>query len=443
MRCRNIVISDLYKKMWGDRFKISNEQFTKIKFANDRTGWKLATSVGGIGVGERGDRFIIDDPNNTMDVESEQVRFTTNMWFTEVVPTRLNNPEESSIVIIQQRLHEDDVSGTALSREMGYTHLMIPMEHDISRHCTTVIGIDELDQEVIWEDPRVEDGVLAWPERFTEKVCEDYKRDQGPHAWAGQMQQTPEPRGGSIIKRDYWQLWDKDSYPPFEFILASLDTAFTSKEENDPSALTIWGVFREAIAINELDASQTGMLWMQRNGQTIVPVEGNPKIMLIYAWEGRLEFSLLFQKVIDICTMGTIPKDVPQFPVDRLLIEAKANGMSVGHELIRLFSGTGKLGIELINPKVYGDKVARVQSIQHLFSGGMIYTPDKAWADMMINQAAIFPKGSHDDLVDSMSQALRYLRDQGFALNRSEYQSDVEDDLAYKSPTANMPLYQV
>jgi predicted phage terminase large subunit-like protein len=117
--------------------------------------------------------------------------------------------------------------------------------------------------------------------------------------------------------------------------------------------------------------------------------------------------------------------------------------MSVGHELIRLFSGTGKLGIELINPKVYGDKVARVQSIQHLFSGGMIYTPDKAWADMMINQAAIFPKGSHDDLVDSMSQALRYLRDQGFALNRSEYRSDVEDDLMYKSPTANMPLYQV
>ena len=178
MRCRNIVISDLYKKMWGNRFKISNEQFTKIKFANDQTGWKLATSVGGIGVGERGDRFIIDDPNNTMDVESEQVRFTTNMWFTEVVPTRMNNPEESSIVIIQQRLHEDDVSGTALSRDMGYTHLMIPMEHDTSRHCVTVVGIDELNQDVKWEDPRIEDYELAWPDRFTQKVCDDYKRDQ-------------------------------------------------------------------------------------------------------------------------------------------------------------------------------------------------------------------------------------------------------------------------
>ena len=138
-----------------------------------------------------------------------------------------------------------------------------------------------------------------------------------------------------------------------------------------------------------------------------------------------------------------LPKETPSFPVDRLLIESKANGMSVGHELIRLFRGTGKLGIELINPKMYGDKVARVQSIQHLFSGGMIYAPDKSWADMMINQAAIFPKGTHDDLVDSMSQALRYLRDQGFALNRAEYQSDVEDDLAYKSPSANAPLYQV
>ncbi len=126
MRCRNIVISDRYKRLWGNRFKISNEQFTKIKFANDRTGWKLATSVGGIGTGERADRVIIDDPNNPMEMESEAFRNTTNMWFTEVIPDRLNNPRESAIVIIQQRTHEDDVSGIALSREMGYTHLMSP-----------------------------------------------------------------------------------------------------------------------------------------------------------------------------------------------------------------------------------------------------------------------------------------------------------------------------
>ena len=159
MRCRNIVISDRYKRLWGNRFKISNEQFTKIKFANDQTGWKLATSVGGIGTGERADFVIADDANNPMEMESESVRDSTNMWFTEILPDRLNNPKESAIVVIQQRTHEDDVSGAAISREMGYTHLMIPMYHDTARHCVTVIGIDpETKEEIKWEDPRQGDG---------------------------------------------------------------------------------------------------------------------------------------------------------------------------------------------------------------------------------------------------------------------------------------------
>ena len=439
MRCRNIVISDRYRRLWGTRFRISNEQFTKIKFANDKTGWKLATSVGGIGVGERGDRFIIDDPNNTMEMESETTRNTTNMWFTEVVPDRLNNPQESAIVVIQQRLHEDDVSGIAISREMGYTHLMVPMEHDTSRHCVTVLGLNEDGSKKLWEDPRKKDEELAWPDRFTQEVCDDLKRDKGPYAWAGQYQQSPEPRGGSIIKRDFWQLWDEDHYPPFEYILASLDTAYTAKEENDASALTIWGVFRQSSTIQDIG---TLALWMPRDSAQISrPLDGNPRIMLMYAWQERLEFHELMQRVLDTCTISTRPKNCPQFRVDRLLIESKAAGFSVGTELQRILSGTGKLGIELINPVVYGDKVARVQSIQHLFSEGLVYAPDKAFADMVIDQCAVFPKGSRDDLVDSTSQALRYLRDTGFVVKRDEYATDLEEDMLYQGPRSNLPLY--
>lgn len=436
MRCRNIVISDRYQGMWANRYKISNEQFTKIKFANNKTGWKLATSVGGIGVGERGDRFIIDDPNNTMDMESEQVRDTTNLWFTEVVPDRLNNPQESAIVIIQQRLHEDDVSGVALSREMGFTHLMIPMEHEVSRHCVTVLGHNKDGSEIKWEDPRTEEGELAWGHRFTQKVCDDLKRDKGPHAWAGQYMQSPEPRGGSIIKRDFWQLWEHDKFPQFEYILASVDTAYTDKEENDPSALTIWGVFRDN---STLRAEGSDALWMPRDGQVAQAIQGNPKIMLMYAWQERLQFHELLQKLIDTCTMSRMPKNGPQFPVDRLLIEAKASGISVGQELHRLIRGSGKMGVEL-NP-VDGDKYARLQSIQHLFSDDMIYAPDRSFADMVINQCAVFPKGSRDDLVDSTSQALRYLRDHGFALRQEEYAVESREEMMYKSPSSNAPLY--
>ena len=414
MRCRNIVISDRYKRLWGNRFKISNEQFTKVKFANDKTGWKLATSVSGIGTGERADRVIIDDPNNPLDMESEAIREHAKMWFTEVIPDRLNNPKESAIVVIQQRTHEEDISGVAISREMGYTHLMIPMYHDTARHCVTVMGMDELGEEVLWEDPRTEEDELAWPERFPIEVTEGLRRDKGPYAWASQYQQTPEPRGGSIIKRDYWQLWEEPKYPQFEYILASLDSAYTEKQENDPSALTIWGVFRDD--------------------------HGNPKMMLIWSWHERLQFHELVQKVIDTCTLSNAPKEHPSFPVDRLIIEAKASGQSVAQELRRLFQGTGKFGIDTVDPTRYGDKVARVHSIQHLFADKMIYAPDRAFADTVINQCAVFPKG-HDDLVDTVSQALRYLRDAGFALRREEHAVEVEDEMRYHGNSANAPLY--
>ena len=438
MRCRNIVISDRYQKMWGNRFKISNEQFTKVKFANDKTGWKLATSVAGIGVGERGDRFIIDDPNNTMDMESEQIRYNTNMWFTEVVPDRLNNPQKSAIVIIQQRLHEDDVSGVALSREMGYTHLMIPMRHDVHRHCTTSVLVPRNEEMVPWEDPRVEDGELAWPDRFTDEVCDNMERDKGPYAWSGQYQQFPVPRGGAILKEDYWQLWDKDRYPNFEFIVASLDPAFTEKDENDPSAMTIWGVFRGGTDENIQpvpDHLGRHKFWELNQHMT-----ENPKVMLLYAWEERLQFTDLLQKVLDTCIPNP-GSGSPSFPVDRLIIEAKGSGQSVGQELHRLVRGTGKIGVDLIDPKKYGDKWARVNAIEHLFRDGMIYAPDRVWADKVIRQCAIFPKGSHDDLVDTTSQALRWLRDMGFALRREEYAMAAEDEMSYDNRNLINPLY--
>lgn len=415
MRCRNIVVSERYQRLWGNRFGIDRAQFDKVKFGNNKTGWKLATSIGGVGVGERGDRFIIDDANNTMEMESETTRYTTNMWFTEVVPDRLNNQKDSAIVVIQQRLHEEDVSGVAISRNMGYTHLMVPMEYDIKRHCVTVLGVDELGDEVKWEDPRSIDGEIAWPERFPPETILQLKNDKGPYAWSGQYLQSPAPRGGAILKDEFWQLWESDKYPSFEFILASLDTAYTEKQENDPSALTIWGLFRDP--------------------------NKNPKLMLIHAWQERMALNDLVVKVIDSCTVDSRVVSHPRFPVDRLLIESKAAGISVAQELSRLIGFTGQFGVELVNPQKQGDKVARVHAIQHLFSEGMVYAPDKEWADMVIQQAAVFPRGSHDDLVDSLSMAMRYMRDVGLLLRRDEHSLYETSKLEFKGRTA--PLYPV
>jgi len=437
MRCRNIVLSDRYKKYWGSRFGISNEQFTKVKFANDKTGWKLATSVAGIGTGERADRVIIDDPNNPIEMESEAIRRNTNMWFTEIIPDRLNNQKESAIVVIQQRTHEDDVSGTAISREMGYVHLMIPMRYDSARHCRTIYG---------WSDPREQpdESELAWPDRFPEDICQELERDKGPYAWAGQYQQTPEPRGGSIIKRDYWQMWRDSTYPPLDYVVAALDTAYTEKTENDASALVIFGVFKEDVEGVLEDTS--ARFWLPREGmsQVIRPQMSRPKLIMLYAWQERLEFFDLCQKVLQTCLISNSPSPHPRFPVDRLLIEGKSSGRSIAQELYRMVGGSGRLAVEVIDysrGKYTQDKEARLHSIQHIFADNMVYAPDKDWADMVINQVSVFPKGSHDDLVDCVSMAIRYLRDTGFALRREEAELVSEEELRYKGQQT--PLYSV
>jgi predicted phage terminase large subunit-like protein len=411
-RFRSIVTSPEYRALWGRRFDLTG--LSVIKVENDRTGWKLATSVGGIGTGERGDRVLIDDPNNVKKAESKRVLEETNQWLTEVMPDRLNDQAESAIVLIQQRTNAKDCTGTLLDTAPGeYVHLCIPMEFDAKRVYTTAIG---------WSDPRKTDGELAWEERFPREEVEKLRRIKGAFAYSGQYQQSPAPRGGGIIKRAEWKLWppqgeDFDEngkplkpleYPPLDYILASLDTALTESEENDWSALTIWGAWRDE---NEV-----------------------PKLLLMEAWQTRLGFYPLLQKIIKTCRKRK---------VDRLLIEAKANGISVAQEILRLCGGE-EFGVELADPrKMGGDKVARAYAVQHLFENGLVYAPDREWAEMVIGECEVFPRGAHDDLVDTVTQALWYLRKSGIALLAEERQSDLRQSRLPPAERQSAPIYDV
>jgi predicted phage terminase large subunit-like protein len=269
------------------------------------------------------------------------------------------------------------------------------MEYEVGRHCETSVG---------WTDPRSEEGELAWPERFPEASLAPFKRL--PYMWAGQYQQRPEPRGGGIFKRDWWQEWEPPDgkFPLFDYVVASLDTAYTEKQQNDPSALTMWGAWRDA--------------------------KDNRKIMLLHAWRERLELHPLVEKVAATCR---------RFKIDRLLIEAKASGLSVAQEIQRLYANE-LWGVELINPKAQ-DKVARAYAVQHLFSDGLIYAPDRAWATMVQDEMASFPKATHDDLTDTATQALKHLRDIGLAVRRDEHQMDMNRMMEHRRKPG--PLYPV
>jgi hypothetical protein len=171
-----LVTSRAYRDLWGDRFDMIKLGETKIE--NDQTGFKLATSVGGRGTGERGDRVILDDPHNVTKVESQTEREKTVRFFRESMSNRLND-DNSAIVIIMQRLHEEDVSGNILSREADYCHLMIPMRFEPMIYPVSADGMRIEDpetgepftgNELGWIDPRAldENGDLMSPQEIAQ-----------------------------------------------------------------------------------------------------------------------------------------------------------------------------------------------------------------------------------------------------------------------------------
>src|SRR6266567_1403359 len=195
---RTIITSTEYQQLYGP-LKTSAEGVglrnkTTIKVMNTHTGWKLASSVGGIGTGERGDRIMIDDPHNVIESESETVREYTTRWFRESISSRFNSLDTGALVIIMQRVHYDDISGVALGPEFDYCHLMIPWNYDPTRAIENSIG---------WNDPRDVDGEAAWPDRFSDEAMARQKAEIGPYGWAGQFQQSPVPRGEGIFKREW------------------------------------------------------------------------------------------------------------------------------------------------------------------------------------------------------------------------------------------------
>jgi predicted phage terminase large subunit-like protein len=371
-----------------------------------------------------------DDPHLVKEAESEKVREDVVRWWSETMPSRLNNRKTGAMIVVMQRIHEGDLAGDILDRDTAarkkgyppnYVHFCVPMSYVPCKHVNAWVGDkiqtfigDEIDDipedDIFWADRRTEDGELLWPERYPANEVFKLEQEMGPYSFSGQYQQTPAPRGGGIIKEEWWRIWDKetaekngstpDVYPGFEYILASLDTAYTEKEENDPSALSIWGIFRDP--------------------------GGNPMIFLMYCWHERYLLHDLVTRV---------GSDCKKFKVDRLLIEDKAAGHSVSQELARLF-GSFDFGIELINPRTgfikSPDKVARLQTVVHLFAEGLIYAPDKEWADDMIKQCSLVPRAIHDDLADTCSMALIYLRRAGWAQKKEERAFEVEDEKKYR-----------
>jgi predicted phage terminase large subunit-like protein len=170
-----------------------------------------------------------------------------------------------------------------------------------------------------------------------------------------------------------------------EYIIQSYDTAFSKKESADYSAISTWGIFK--------------------------PKEDEPdQIILMDCRKGRWDFPELKRIAME---------EYKYWEVDMVLIEAKASGTPLTHELRRM-------GIPVVNytPGKGKDKVTRMHSVAPMFESGMIWAPKKQFAEEMIEECASFPFGAHDDLCDSMTQAIMRFREGGFL----ELHTDYEDE---------------
>ena len=414
-RMRDLILSDWYQKHWPD---VVLKRVGEFSFENSMTGSRDGIPFGSL-TSKRGDRLIIDDPHSVIKAESKLERLTTVRKFREGAINRLNDQKRSAIVVVMQRLHSGDISGEIMDTGMGYVCLVLPMRYESGRHCTTELG---------FSDPRSEERELLCDRRWDQGVVDDLERDMGPVGFAGQYQQRPVPRGGGIIPYNGWEYWDKsvamiygrseNQFPEMDYILGIADTAYTEKQENDYSAFVVLGTWRN--------------------------LYGQPQVMLMHAWQKRLKLHDLVAELI---------KSAELKKCDRVLIESKANGISVFQEIVRL-TRDESFSIQLIDPG-NEDKEARANSVSHFWGeerddgrrAGIVWAPcvtqadgsvwPRVWAELVMAQTAEFPKGKNDDLVDCLIHGVRFLRQRG--LVRRTREVEAEEIEALRDPGTALP----
>jgi predicted phage terminase large subunit-like protein len=372
-KVRNLVSSEDYKKVFGTQ--LSSDSKAAGRWNTDKGGDYFAIGVGGAVTGKGADLLIIDDPHSEQEAKqgNPAVYDAVYEWYTSGPRQRLQ--PGGAIIVVMTRWSKKDLAGQLLKN-------------------SSKDGTD--DWEIIEFPAILPSGTPLWPGFWKKEELESIKAEIPVAKWEAQYQQNPTSEEGAIVKREYWKIWEGESPPPCQYIIQSWDTAFETSNRADYSACTTWGVFDRE----------------DRHGNMV------PNIILLDALKQRMEFPDLKRKAVELYR---------EWSPDTTIIEKRAAGAPLVYEL-------RKAGVPVSEYTPYKgqDKISRVNAVVDLFASGMVWRPDRRWAEEVSEEMAEFPYGEHDDLTDSASQALMRFRKGGFI----SIASDEPDEMAYRRPVS-------
>ena len=355
LRVRDICRSDSYRTHYPLRFV--GDQNVKELFKTTQRGWRFATSVGGAGTGEHPDRVLIDDPLTAQQAMSAVERETCVQWFKRTISSR-GVARNARIVVIMQRLHEEDLSGYILERG-GYEHVMFPMRFELDRADP--------------RDHRTEDGALLWPNVFTEEKVAQLELDLDPIGAAGQLQQRPAPEGGSLFKWVWFEIVDPDAVPAGGITCRGWDTAATGASRDGSKAKGDW-----TVGVKIKKVGPTFYIEDVRRGQWS-PADVDKVILMTAQMDGKA------------CRQ-------------REEKEPGAAGKSVIAARAKLLAG-----YDYGPAQTTGDKIVRARPFRAQCEAGNVKLVRGEWINQYLSELEAFPGGANDDDVDGSSASFNDL----------------------------------
>lgn len=357
--CRTVMTSAWYQALFP-RTRLSPERLALQEFMTTKQGFRLSTSVGGVLTGRGADFIIIDDPLKPDEALSDTQRKAVNDWFDHTLYSRLNDKRTGRIILIMQRLHEDDLVGHVLGTE-PWKVIRFPAiaEQDEIYLTRTPYGEQRFERRA---------GEALHAQREPLEILKHLREALGEYNFAGQYQQTPAPAGGGLVKAEWFKTYTAADMPmTFEMVFQSWDTANKPSELSDYSVCTTWGIKEK-------------------------------HVYLLHVFRKRLGYPELKRAVRE---------QADAFGPKAILIEDKASGTQLIQELV----SDGVHTIKKYEPTM--DKIMRMNSVTSTIENGFAHLPDKAaWLGEYLHELTSFPKGKHDDQADSTSQALDWFREQ-------------------------------